>query len=167
MKNKIIYKDSFFNTLEETAHYVACARDALASREATITETSLAEEVSDISQLELDYVQYLLETEVAPNDIIAIADVGRWNGRVLGIKNIGRELKNIMQYFVSGCSYVKIEVKNGNVIHTEVHHDATNYITFRVAVNDRAVELVMENPTPKRIKRYTRSLVKYLPKEML
>jgi hypothetical protein len=72
-----------------------------------------------------------------------------------------------MQYFVSGCSYVKVEVKNGNVIHTEVHHDATNYITFRVAVNDRAVELVMENPTPKRIKRYTRSLVKYLPKEML
>ena len=62
------------------------------------------------------------------NEIIAIADLGLWNGRRTGYKDY-RHLQDIMY---TSCDYEKIYVDvYGNLRKRESHHDGANTILYR------------------------------------
>lgn len=62
------------------------------------------------------------------NEIIAVADLGLWDGRHVGYKDY-THLQDIMY---SSCDYEKIYVDGyGNLRKTESHHDGNNTILYR------------------------------------
>ena len=66
--------------------------------------------------------------------IIAIASIGRWNGRVDGYKLIeSGNISDCLRSYVNGQSYDTFYVTtNGEFRQDEHHHDGTNYITYRL-----------------------------------
>lgn len=106
-----------------------------------------------------------------PSGIIAICDIGRWNGRFTGFYR--RELGNIAECLNARCdsmSYNRFFVDGyGNLRQDEAHHDATNHYLYRAwksETTDDQKELLKdalyEGAPDKKIKtlitRYTRSL---------
>ncbi|MPM08139.1 hypothetical protein SDC9_54451 [bioreactor metagenome] len=66
-----------------------------------------------------------------PRSIIAIADLGLWNGRFSGYKMI--ESGNIRDCLYSDCDYNEWYVdKLGDLRCTAVHHDGRNHYLYRV-----------------------------------
>lgn len=77
--------------------------------------------------------QYLEDERInlnikVPTEIIAIADVGLWNRRVTGYKEIGRNIKDCLY---SGSDKVTWFCDQYNFKAIEHHHDGTNYILYR------------------------------------
>lgn len=65
-----------------------------------------------------------------PSEIIAIANLGLWNGRCNGYKVLGNNLNEIFNY---GEDYNEWKVDQyGNVKQSAVHHDGTNYVEYRM-----------------------------------
>ena len=97
-------------------------------------------------------------------DIIAIADIGRWDGRVQGYKIIGRNLSDILW---SDCDYCIWSCDRYNVRGKMIHHDGVNYVVYRAfkdGLSDEQRERFLDalyygKCTPNMISRYTRSIV--------
>ena len=65
-----------------------------------------------------------------PSEIIAFANVGRWNGRHNGYKVLGNNLNEIFNY---GEDYNEWKVDQyGRVEQRAMHHDGTNYVEYRL-----------------------------------
>lgn len=65
------------------------------------------------------------------DDIIIIADIGRWNGRFSGYKEITSG--NIKECLYSECDYTEWFVdKNGDFRCAATHHDGVNHYLYRV-----------------------------------
>ena len=98
------------------------------------------------------------------NNIIAITDVGRWNGRSSGYKVLNNNLSSIMNSF--GCDDFKIYVENKNVYFEGWHHDGYNSILFREVKNpdniDKFLDKIYEGETitNSMLNYYTRSIYK-------
>lgn len=77
-------------------------------------------------------------SKILDGRIIAIADMGLWNGRVTGYK-IGRNnLNEIMR--MGNEDYVKIYSDGHNIRKDSTHHDGTNHILFREVRENRKIE---------------------------
>lgn len=63
-----------------------------------------------------------------PCPIIAIADLGLWNGRFTGVK-VFDNLKEIFTVNVS-CSLIEWYVEGVTLKGTMAHHDGTNYVRY-------------------------------------
>ena len=65
-------------------------------------------------------------------DIIAIADLGRWNGRHMGYKEYHSDnLRNCLEV-LPDCEYNEWYVdRDGEFRSKQSHHDGTHYITYR------------------------------------
>lgn len=63
------------------------------------------------------------------SDIVAIADLGLWNGRRTACKVIGSNLKDCMSVPVG--DYIDWYVEDGDVKIRDCHHDGTNIYVFR------------------------------------
>lgn len=108
-----------------------------------------------------------INLNIRTNDIIAIGDIGRWNGRVRGYKKIGDNIKDCLY---SDGDVVTWYCDRYNFRATEHHHDGTNYILYRErrdGVSDYAWDnfcdkLYYGKATGKDIARYTRSLRPYI-----
>lgn len=62
------------------------------------------------------------------NEIIAIADLGLWDGRHIGYK----DYKHLHEIMFTSCDYEKIYVDGyGNLRKIESHHDGRNTILYR------------------------------------
>jgi len=108
--------------------------------------------------------------------ILAIADVGRWNGRVMGYKELTGNLSSILRSM--NVDYLKVYVADREVKATGHHHDGTNYVTFRAwkdsttdAQKERVTEAIYNlgytvtmEYVMHLIKKYTRSLAKDVKK---
>lgn len=101
-------------------------------------------------------------------EIIALADIGRWNGRVKGYKELGYNLNSIFSVWDS-CDAIKLFAEKGSIKGIGYHHDGRNYVTFRKWINnisDNMKEKVInaiynqDSDSDKLIKRYTRSIYK-------
>jgi hypothetical protein len=145
------------------------------------------EAIAKIDYKSQDYYDYTnrecdlnFDTEVknlniqTKNPILAIADLGRWNGRVNGYKIMGNKLNEILYIFYS-CDYFSLwyDTKTRQVCGEGSHHDGTNYIKFREFkdnTSDRNIDRVKEaiyaqsDDAPKLIYQYTQSIGHYVKK---
>lgn len=65
---------------------------------------------------------------VGEGSLIAIAQVGRWNGTFSGYK----EVKNLEDVMYSNCDFERVYVdSNGDLRKEECHHDGSNSILYR------------------------------------
>lgn len=65
---------------------------------------------------------------VSEGEVLALADLGGWNGRCPGFK----ELKSLEEVLCSSCDYERVYVdSNGDLRKDESHHDGDNFILYR------------------------------------
>lgn len=111
-------------------------------------------------------VQNFMDTQEMLNQevrVLAIADLGLWNGRVKGTR-LFKNLKDILSVN-GGIGEWYIEGRNVKSINS--HHDGTNYVTYRLVkddISDESIEnLINKINGGKNVKntiyQYTRSLV--------
>jgi len=78
-----------------------------------------------------------------PQNILIIADIGRWNGRFSGYKEI--QSGNIKDCLYYECDYSTWFVdKNGDLRCDAIHHDGTNHYLYRTLKNT-ATDTQIEN----------------------
>lgn len=66
-------------------------------------------------------------------DIIAIADLGRWNGRFRGYKELNSDNLRDCLEVLKDCEYNEWYVdREGEFRSTQSHHDGTHYICYRM-----------------------------------
>lgn len=70
------------------------------------------------------------------NEIIAIADLGLWNGRRMGYKEMGDNVNVCLESQVRGMSEIEVYVEGEDLKTEETHHDGTNHYTFREFKSD-------------------------------
>ena len=103
-----------------------------------------------------------------PNRIVAIANLGLWNGRKTGYKILGDNLNEILQGF--GCDFIEVYSDGYNIKFKGVHHDGKNYMEFRLIKNTENIDnLLNDIYEGKEISRsklsyYTSSLLPYVAK---
>lgn len=92
----------------------------------------------------LDDERMNLDIEVS-RPIIAIADLGLWNGRFSGYKELkSYNIKDCLNGFDS-CEYHEWYLDEaGDLRCTAVHHDGTNYILYRVYRDDATEEQIAD-----------------------
>lgn len=114
----------------------------------------LSEQYLDLSEEELMQIMYernndyLLDERMNLNiqlsqPIIVIGDIGRWNGRVMGYKDISSG--NIKDCLNTDGDYAEWYIdKYGDLRADVIHHDGTNHYLYRVFKN-KVSETQMEN----------------------
>ena len=103
--------------------------------------------------------------------IVAIANLGFWNGRKMGYKLLDHNNKDCLQ-FEKDCDYAEFYCDRYDLHSTQHHHDGSHYITYREfrpnITSDQADnfcwKLYNGKITQKDITRYTRSLRPYVNK---
>ena len=94
--------------------------------------------------------------------VLCVADLGLWNGRRSGYRVLGGNLSSIFDVTATTFAF-----DAHNVIGEEIHHDGTNYYTFKLIPDGVDAQPLLNaiyygKATPKMIRRYTRSLRKYV-----
>ena len=120
----------------------------------------------DSLEYECEYLYDVLDKidqSFITNDLLAIADLGLWNGRVTGYK----ELKNLTD--ISACmqDYNTLYVERNDLKIRAIHHDGTNYYVIREFkdISDEQRENFLDKiyngkATRKDITRYTKAIGK-------
>lgn len=99
--------------------------------------------------------------------ILAIADLGLWNGRRQGYRILGT---NVSDIFKIGEDYNEYYSDGYNIKATCIHHDGTNHIEYRAIREDRNIQNLLvdiydgKEITRKQLNYYTRSLHPYVAK---
>lgn len=71
-----------------------------------------------------------INLNIRTNGIVALGDIGRWNGRVSGYKEVGDKISDCL--YDSCCDYCHWYVdRYKNFRMTGHHHDGTNYVLYR------------------------------------
>ena len=97
--------------------------------------------------------------------ILAIADLGLWNGRKQGYRILK---ENVNSIFNIGEDYSEYYSDGYNIKATMTHHDGTNYILYRVIREDRHIQNLLdaiyngEEITRQKLNYYTKSLHPYV-----
>lgn len=100
-----------------------------------------------------------------PGDILVIADLGLWNGRFSGYKEMSGNLNNVLKSFQG--DYCEVYFDGHNIKAKDIHHDGTNYYEFRLIKDDKNIEVlknkIYNNDFDRTdINNYTRSLGSYV-----
>lgn len=153
---KIIY------TTEITEESLDAAKDFLHEQGLSTHEQAVWEQASEENGFWLQDEQANLDKSLEDN-IILIADIGRWNGRKSGYKIIGNNVANILSSLSEGEVEFFVDTKDRQVKAVQSHHDGTNYITFRqikpdVNINNLTSKIYNGIATANDISRYTTSL---------
>jgi hypothetical protein len=100
--------------------------------------------------------------KIIDSDIIAIADLGLWNRRVLAYKII--KSRNISDILYSSAPLVEWFADGRDICATETHHDGINYIIYRAIRPgrniDQLTDAIINNKhiTRAKLNYYTRSI---------
>ena len=127
-----IIDNEFFNADENDCITVTdnYGKEVTVTREEyakTVTEERIEEELRFWDDCNFRDSKDMLEN-VSEGDLIAIADLGRWNGRFSGYK----EIKSLDSVLYSSCDYERVYVdSNGDLRKEETHHDGSNSILYR------------------------------------
>lgn len=99
-------------------------------------------------------------------EILAVADLGLWNGRRMGYKELPGNVRDCLQYNRDTLGAEFYVDERGDLRMDDHHHDGTNYITFREwrptttdAQRERLLCAIYDGTaTETQIRRYTRRL---------
>lgn len=98
------------------------------------------------------------------NTIIAVGNLGRWNGRGTSVHKVGDNVSDIFKVAERSSSYMDYEwyAENGEVVGCMKHHDGSDYYYFRelkdnVDLEDFEEEITKDN-WKEMIDKYTQSL---------
>ncbi len=159
MENQFIAEeDGLMTTTDNFGKEVRITREEY---EKTITEEDIMNECNFLESTWFDDELSQLASVDEGYGLIAIADLGRWNGRHNGYK----EIKQLCTVMYSSCDYEKVYVdSNGDLRKEESHHDGSNSILYRYwkeGLTDEQKENFMSKIyngecTSKDITRYTR-----------
>ena len=114
--------------------------------------------------LEDEIMNLNVETE---GRILAIADLGLWDGRRCGYRILGTNVNNIFNIREDYSEYYS---DGHNIKAICTHHDGTNYIEYRVIREDRNIDNLLNDIyngkeiTRKKLNYYTKSLHSYVAK---
>ena len=169
MKHTTIWKSYGMYSLEEMEQAEQDAREHLKENDFEDWETV---DVTDTIYEEIDMWFDDEQSNLYRNldgRILAIASVGRWNGRVSGYKILGDNLNEVLTCSI-GCDEKEVYCDAYNVHATGYHHDGRNHVEFREIREDRNIDnllnkLYMNEPVTRReINYYTKSLRSYIQK---
>lgn len=123
---------------------------------------------TDEGAIEDDFAFALEDLDITTDfSIVAIADIGRWNGRSRGYRLLGNNVKEILKVYEDFNEYYS----DGKDIRAELsHHDGTHYILFRELkdITPRQTYNFLQKLTSdkeltkQQLERYTSSLIKYI-----
>ena len=127
-------------------------------------ENRLWDFAADMNELNLDDLRTNLDIQL-DTPILILADIGRWDRRVRGYKEIhSGNLKDIFCAQVNGMSDQHWFCDGYNICCQETHHDGTNYYIYRAIRNKDNMEglyekiLNREEVTSSTLNYYTKSL---------
>lgn len=93
----------------------------------SLTDEKIYDECYFMNETWFDDEKWELK-HVSEGEVIAIANLGRWNGRCFGYK----ELNSLEDVIYSSCDYERLYVdSNGDMRKDESHHDGNNSILYR------------------------------------
>lgn len=93
----------------------------------SLTDEKIYDECYFMNETWFDEAKWELK-HVSEGEVIAIANLGRWNGRCSGYK----ELNSLEDVIYSSCDYERLYVdSNGDMRKDESHHDGNNSILYR------------------------------------
>ena len=130
-------------------------------------------ETTDVSDTIYEEIDMWFEDEqsnlfrILDGRIIAIADMGLWDGKRTGYKILGNNLNEVLTCGI-GCNEKEIYCDGFNVYATGYHHDGRNHVEFREIREDRNIENLTDKlysgipVTRREINYYTRSLRPYV-----
>ena len=123
MKKHLIYTNDY-------SYYKDIAIESLQEDNAELTQENIYNEAYFLMDVYLQDEKCNLDYNI---DIIAIGDIGLWNGRVKGY----RLLKNINQIFDIAEDYNRYYVEGVTLKADCIHHDGTNHVSFYVIDMDK------------------------------
>ena len=132
-----------------------------------LTDENIEEELEENISMSFDDELELLNKELEGR-ILAIADVGTWQGRRQGYKILGHNLNEVLASGI-GCDEKEVYVGTYGVYAEGYHHDGHNFVEFREIKEYTNYDLLLDklyNGTATRtdIRRYTKSLKPYIQK---
>ena len=164
--DRTIFKSYGAMTLEEMNLTEKDAREIL--KENGIEEPSDSEvmdEVYDNEEFWYDAEKCNLN-KVLDGKIVAIADLGLWNGRRSAYKLLGHNLNEVLDF--CGCDQISVYCDPYNVRADLYHHDGTNHVEYRELREDTNYEVLLdalynqEEVSREMIRKYTKSLRPYI-----
>lgn len=167
MKEWTVYTDNIYDMDENYIKEWILANEDITLSE--ITDDKVYEYWYLSNEIEYDDLRWTLKTADAQleNDIVAIADLGLWNGRICGYKTFD-DFTQVVSCF-EDYNTLKIDRYN-NLTLEAVHHDGTNYITFRefksdlldVQIDNFLDKLYSGTATKRDVTRYTKAVGHYI-----
>ena len=93
-----------------------------------LTKEQVYSECYELNNMWFSDELYNLKSCDENSGLIAIANLGRWNGRSVGYK----EVSDLADVLCTNCDYETVYVdSNGDLRKEESHHDGRNYILYR------------------------------------
>lgn len=135
----------------------------------TVTPEEVYERMRIQNEDDLDNLQWELKRKPTENTIIALVDMGLWDGRHNGYK-LFDNAEDIVDLVGDYDNYEIYRDTDGNVKMTLSHHDGTHYVTFREfkshitdsQMNDFISTLLRGKLNNYTIGRYTKSINEYV-----
>ena len=138
------------------------------------SENYTDEYFNDMAQIDYEWLDDMLSNINVPGKLIAIGTIERWNGVSYGGEPcIKGEDYRCIQYaddvltWISNRRYEDFElyIENGNLKAKCIHHDGTDYVTFRCLKEGKEIETFFNRKlTPRRISTYTTSVARFIYK---
>lgn len=128
------------------------------------TQEAITDEIYDNIDRWYDNERCNLNKELE-GSILAIANMGLWNGRRTGYKILSNNLKEVLTSSI-GCDEKEVYFDGFNVKAEGYHHDGSNYVEFRVIRPGKNIDKLLdkiynnEPITRSQLNYYTRSLRK-------
>ena len=146
-KHNTIFKTYGMYTLDELEQYEKDAREIILDRDEDLTEDDITDTM--ISEEIWEDIDITYDAEVCNLDVplegrvIAIADLGLWDGRKQGYKILGNNLNEVVKFSLS-CDEREVYCDAWNVKAEGYHHDGRNYVMFRELREDRDVDKFLD-----------------------
>lgn len=164
-KHNTIWKSYGMYSLKELAEEEKYTKEFLSESYPEIeqTEENVTQEIYDHIDMWYDDEQANLNKELNGR-ILAIADLGLWDGRKTGYKILGNNLNEVVSCSI-GCDEKEVYCDGFNVRATGYHHDGRNHVEFREIREDRNIDTLLEKiynneeVSRREINYYTRSLL--------
>lgn len=127
-----LVEDMFFNSDEDGTITVMdnYGKEVKLTREGyrkSLTDEKIYEECRVMDETWFEDEKSELK-RVSEGEVLAIADLGGWNGRCTGYKELG----SLEEVLCSSCDYERVYVdSNGDLRKDESHHDGDNFILYR------------------------------------